>query len=219
MFFEYVVLLMLVLLLMMECGGIVWWYCVIGDEIKVGDVIVDVEMDKVMMVMEVMDDGYLVVILVFEGVMDVEVGMLVCVMCEEVSVVVVFKDYKATEMVMMELVKSVVEMVVMMLVVRVLMCVMVWMSVCVSGEWVFASSLARRLVEERGVRLEIVSGSGLNGCVIVEDVFMVCVLSVSEVVMYMVVVEYLLFKFFLDFEDVSVSVIKRVIAERLMESK
>ena len=208
---EHVVLPMPALSPTMERGGIARWHRAIGDEIKAGDAIADVETDKATMAMEATDDGYLAAILVPEGATDVEVGTPVCVMCEEASAVAAFKDYKATETVTTEPAKSAVETAVTMPTRP--------PAQSASGERVFASPLARRLAEERGVRLETVSGSGPNGRVIAEDVLTARASSASEAVTHTVVAEHPLSKFFPDFEDVSVSAIKRVTAERLTESK
>ena len=216
---EHVVLPMPALSPTMERGGIARWHRAIGDEIKAGDAIADVETDKATMAMEATDDGYLAAILVPEGATDVEVGTPVCVMCEEASAVAAFKDYKATETVTTEPAKSAVETAVTMPVVRASTRATARMSARASGERVFASPLARRLAEERGVRLETVSGSGPNGRVIAEDVLTARASSASEAVTHTVVAEHPLSKFFPDFEDVSVSAIKRVTAERLTESK
>lgn len=84
----------------------------------------------------------------------------------------------------------------------------------------FASPLAKRLAKERGVRLEDVRGSGPNGRVIADDVLSARVESTSAgAAVREVMVEHPLSKFFPDFEDVSVSAIKRVTAQRLTESK
>lgn len=71
-------------------------------------------MDKVVMEMEFMEEGYLVKILVLSGdADDISVGKAVCVMCENEEDVVVFKDYVVEEMVeMMMVIEMVIEMVI-----------------------------------------------------------------------------------------------------------
>lgn len=59
---------MFVFLLMMEEGMLVKWLVKEGDEVSFGDIIVEIEIDKVMMEFEVVDEGVIGFILVFEGI-------------------------------------------------------------------------------------------------------------------------------------------------------
>ena len=77
---EHVVIPMPALSPTMSSGGIAKWHAAIGDEVRAGDVLADVETDKATMAMEATDDGFLAAILVEEGATDVEVGTPVCVM-------------------------------------------------------------------------------------------------------------------------------------------
>jgi pyruvate dehydrogenase E2 component (dihydrolipoamide acetyltransferase) len=88
------------------------------------------------------------------------------------------------------------------------------------GERVFASPLARRLAADRGVRLENIRGSGPNGRIIADDVEHARAEDhAGAAAVRTVVEEHPLSKFFPEFEDTSVSAIKRVTAQRLTESK
>lgn len=75
--------LMLVLLFMMEEGIFVKWYVFEGDIIEFGDVIVEIEIDKVIMEVEVVDEGKLGWIFVVEGIEGVKVNEMIVVILED----------------------------------------------------------------------------------------------------------------------------------------
>jgi len=76
------------------------------------------------------------------------------------------------------------------------------------------------LAQERGITLAHVRGTGPNGRIIADDVLAARADAAAGVVAAQTIVaEHPLSKFFPDFEDVSVSAIKRVTAQRLTESK
>lgn len=78
----------------MEAGTIAAWKLAEGDSFKDGDVIAEVETDKATVDMVATDDGVLAKILVPAGSDEVMVGAPVLVVCEEVSDVAAFADYK-----------------------------------------------------------------------------------------------------------------------------
>ena len=220
---EHVVIPMPALSPTMSSGGIAKWHAAIGDEVRAGDVLADVETDKATMAMEATDDGFLAAILVEEGATDVEVGTPVCVMCEDEGDVAAFKDYEssAAPVVKEEAPASAVASGASSAsaVVREEAPKVARSFDRASGARVFASPLARRLANERGVSLDGVRGTGPNGRVIAEDVLAARAVDASVGATQTVVVEHPLAKFFPDFEDVSVTAIKRVTAQRLTESK
>ena len=214
----------------MTHGGIVKWHVDVGASIASGDALADVETDKATMVMEATDDGYVAAVLVKEGATDVEVGRAVCVMVEDAGDVGAFASYEAesssaeagasaeasTEVV--GGVRASAPMASSAPVSSASRAAM--MGARREGERVFASPLARRLAADRGVRLENIRGSGPNGRIIADDVEHARVDDhAGAAVVRTVVEEHPLSKFFPEFEDTSVSAIKRVTAQRLTESK
>lgn len=70
----------------MTTGNILSWTKKEGDQIKVGDVICEIQTDKATMGFESQEDGYLAKILVpKEAMNNVEIGKLIALMVEEKS--------------------------------------------------------------------------------------------------------------------------------------
>ncbi|MGE0038741.1 MAG: pyruvate dehydrogenase complex dihydrolipoamide acetyltransferase [Xanthobacteraceae bacterium] len=67
----------------MEKGNLARWLKKEGDEVKVGDVIAEIETDKATMEYEAIDDGVLAKIVVAEGTQDVPVNSLIAVIASE----------------------------------------------------------------------------------------------------------------------------------------
>lgn len=150
----------------METGTIIKWNVVVGDEVSAGDVLADIETDKATMEMQVFDDGVVVELLVGEG-RQVPVGTLIAVLAEEgESPEDLVKETGAGEsssgetspseptsvndpaphLVAAAPVKP------------------------TSGGKIKASPVARRIAEENGLDLRVVTGSGPGGRIIKRDV-------------------------------------------------
>ena len=224
---EHAVLPMPALSPTMERGGLAKWHKAVGDAVRAGDVIADVETDKATMAMEATDDGFMAAILVPEGSEDVEVGTPVCVTVENEEDVGAFKDYEATPVEASSGAgAAAVETPVSSAPAAAAAAAAPVAATTTrapamdAGDRVFASPLARRLAQERGITLAHVRGTGPNGRIIADDVLAARADAGAGVVAAQTVVaEHPLSKFFPDFEDVSVSAIKRVTAQRLTESK
>ena len=67
----------------MTSGTIAKWLVKVGDDVKSGDVIAEIETDKATMELEAIDDGQVSKILVMEGEQDVSVGTLIAVIGQE----------------------------------------------------------------------------------------------------------------------------------------
>lgn len=78
---------MFVFFLIMEEGIFVKWNVKEGDIVLFGDIIVEIEIDKVMMEFEVVDEGIVGKIVIVEGIEGVKVNMFIVVFVEEGEIV------------------------------------------------------------------------------------------------------------------------------------
>lgn len=78
----------------MEVGTIQEWVKAPGDAIDAGDVLAEIETDKSTMSMEYNDEGFLARVFVEEGIPDIPVGQLLCIVVEEEADIAAFKDYE-----------------------------------------------------------------------------------------------------------------------------
>ena len=67
----------------MEKGTLAKWLVAIGDEIKSGDVIAEIETDKATMEFEAVDEGRIASLLIAEGTDDVPVGTIIATLAED----------------------------------------------------------------------------------------------------------------------------------------
>ncbi|WP_321326152.1 dihydrolipoamide acetyltransferase family protein [uncultured Parasphingorhabdus sp.] len=67
----------------MEKGTLAKWLVAVGDEVKSGDVIAEIETDKATMELEAVDEGRIASLLVAEGTDDVPVGTAIATMAEQ----------------------------------------------------------------------------------------------------------------------------------------
>jgi pyruvate dehydrogenase E2 component (dihydrolipoamide acetyltransferase) len=91
---EHTVLLMPALSPTMTQGNIASWLKNIGDKISPGDAIAELETDKATLGFEAVESGYLASILVPVGSKDVQVGTPVAVIVEDLASVAAFASYK-----------------------------------------------------------------------------------------------------------------------------
>lgn len=78
----------------MESGTIASWLKEEGEKLEEGDVLAQIETDKATMDFETPDEGYLAKILAPGGTKDVPVGELVCIIVENEEDIAAFKDFK-----------------------------------------------------------------------------------------------------------------------------
>ena len=147
----------------MEEGKLAKWHVKLGDKVRSGDVIAEIETDKATMEVEAVDEGVVADLLVAEGTEGVKVNTIIAQLREE------GETYVASANKISAPVKPVSS------------------AVAVSaakasgpsapstpvatvGARLFASPLARRVAAQGGVELRLVQGSGPNGRVVKADV-------------------------------------------------
>ncbi|KAI8077929.1 pyruvate dehydrogenase complex dihydrolipoamide acetyltransferase [Gilbertella persicaria] len=160
----------------MTSGGIGAWNKKVGDEVVPGDVLVEIETDKAQMDFECQEEGYLAKVLIDQGAKDVAVGQPIAIFVEDAADVAAFESFTAAdvegsapapaaaaeeepkkeeakaESAAPAAKSSKSE------------------ATASHGGRVFASPLARKLANERGIDIAQVKGSGPNGIISKEDV-------------------------------------------------
>lgn len=139
--------------LTMTEGTVSKWFKQVGDQVAVGDVIVEISTDKITNQVEAIGSGTILDILVQEG-EAAPVKAVLAVIGEPGEAVVASATAKVPVVDAVEE-RAVTEQQV---------------DVAVPGEWVKASPLARKIARERGIDLVLVTGTGPNGRVIEKDV-------------------------------------------------
>ncbi|KAI3415872.1 Dlat1p [Globodera pallida] len=81
----------------MESGTIISWQKKEGDQVSEGDLLCEIETDKATMGFETPEEGFLAKIIIPEGVKDVPIGKLLCIIVEKQEDLNAFKDFKAEE--------------------------------------------------------------------------------------------------------------------------
>ena len=149
----------------MEKGNLAKWLKAVGDTVKSGDVIAEIETDKATMEVEAVDEGTLAAILVPAGTQDVAVNTPIAVIAaegEDASAAAAAPAPKAapapaaaapaTPTTAPATVSAGPA------------------PVAASGERIFASPLARRVAKEKGLDLSKIAGSGPRGRIVLKDV-------------------------------------------------
>ncbi|WP_333824180.1 pyruvate dehydrogenase complex dihydrolipoamide acetyltransferase [Pinisolibacter sp.] len=138
----------------MEKGNLAKWLKAVGDTVKSGDVIAEIETDKATMEVEAVDEGTLAAILVPAGTQDVAVNTPIAVIAaegEDVSAAAAAPAPKAAPAPAPTVSAGPAP-------------------VAASGERIFASPLARRVAKEKGLDLAKIAGSGPRGRIVLKDV-------------------------------------------------
>ncbi|EIE81648.1 hypothetical protein G6F46_010829 [Rhizopus delemar] len=156
----------------MTAGAIGAWQKKVGDEIQPGDVLVEIETDKAQMDFECQEEGFLAKVLIETGAKDVSVGQPIAVFVEDKEDIAAFENFSLADVAgsapkaeatpepkeekkeapKAEAKKTESE------------------AVASHGGRVFASPLARKIAEERGIDISQVKGSGPRGIISKEDV-------------------------------------------------
>lgn len=153
----------------MEEGNLAKWHVKVGDTIAPGDVIAEIETDKATMEVESVDEGTIASILIDEGAEGVKVNSVIAVLAEEgedvadaasatpaaapQSDVVPEPETKNPEPVAAPQPQAASK-----------------EKAAPTGSRVFATPLARRIAEQKGIDLATVSGSGPHGRIIKADI-------------------------------------------------
>uniref|UniRef100_A0A0M3I167 Dihydrolipoamide acetyltransferase component of pyruvate dehydrogenase complex n=1 Tax=Ascaris lumbricoides TaxID=6252 RepID=A0A0M3I167_ASCLU len=80
----------------MQKGNIVSWKKKEGDKLSEGDLLCEIETDKAVIGYEAPEEGYLAKILLTEGMKDIPVGKLLCIIVPNEGDVTAFKNYEAS---------------------------------------------------------------------------------------------------------------------------
>lgn len=153
----------------MEEGNLAKWLVKEGDAISAGDVIAEIETDKATMEVEAVDEGVLAKIVVAEGSEGVKVNAVIAVLAEDgedVASVTVAEPVAAQS-------SPEVEPALVAPVVKEPTAPVVTASVKPDddkSDRVFASPLARRIAEQKGLDLSTLKGSGPRGRIVKADV-------------------------------------------------
>jgi pyruvate dehydrogenase E2 component (dihydrolipoamide acetyltransferase) len=186
----------------MEEGNLVKWHKKEGDTITAGTVIAEIETDKATMEVEAVDDGILGKILIPEGTESVKVNTLIALLLEKGEDAAVLDGYVGATAVASAPVETAKA--------ATVEVAPVLKSSISTGERVFATPLAKRIAEQKGVDLKQVEGSGPYGRVIKADVESFNP-KVSQAAAPIFNVS--------GHHDVKLSNMRKVIAKRLTESK
>ncbi|PNH07466.1 Dihydrolipoyllysine-residue acetyltransferase [Tetrabaena socialis] len=77
----------------MSQGNLVAWHVKLGDEVKSGSVLADIETDKATLAFENQDDGFVAKLLVADGTRDIPIGQPVVVLADDASSIGAFANY------------------------------------------------------------------------------------------------------------------------------
>lgn len=206
----------------MEDGVIVAWKKQEGEKISAGDVLAEVETDKATVAFEATEDGYLAKILVQAGPTRIKVNVPVAIVVDKKADIPAVKDYHPTAAGLEETEASESAAAPAAPVAATAAPVVETVAPVASGGRVIASPYAKLLSKEKSVPLAEVAGTGPGGRVVARDVLnyvpkaaaaptsakaapsaKASVAAASEGY----------------FDDLSVSNIRRVTAERLTQSK
>ncbi|XP_042199857.1 dihydrolipoyllysine-residue acetyltransferase component of pyruvate dehydrogenase complex, mitochondrial isoform X2 [Callorhinchus milii] len=80
----------------MTVGTVQRWEKKVGEKLKEGDLLAEIETDKATIGFEVQEEGYLAKILIAEGTRDVPLGTPLCIIVEKKSDISTFADYVET---------------------------------------------------------------------------------------------------------------------------
>jgi pyruvate dehydrogenase E2 component (dihydrolipoamide acetyltransferase) len=154
----------------METGNLTKWNVKVGDAVKSGMVLAEIETDKATMEVEAVDEGTVAKLVVAEGSTDVPVNAVIAILAEEGEDIAAAaaaaeeaapaapkaEAPKAEEKAKPEAPKAEAP--------------KAEGAQAAEGERVFASPLARRVAKEKGLDLKSVKGSGPKGRIILRDV-------------------------------------------------
>ncbi len=140
----------------MEEGVLAKWHVKVGDEIKSGDVLAEIETDKATMEVEAVDEGKLLEILVPDGSSGVKINTVIARIEGEGGLAA--PAPAASPVASVEPVAAPVSV------------TAAAAPAPKSGDRVFASPLARRIAQQNGVDLSAIKGTGPNGRIVKADV-------------------------------------------------
>uniref|UniRef100_A0A8C2WML6 Acetyltransferase component of pyruvate dehydrogenase complex n=1 Tax=Cyclopterus lumpus TaxID=8103 RepID=A0A8C2WML6_CYCLU len=188
----------------MTMGTVQRWEKKVGEKLSEGDLLAEIETDKATIGFEVQEEGYLAKIMVAEGTRDVPLGLPLCIIVEKESDIAAFKDYVETGVAEVSTPAAAPA-----VAAPSPAATAAALAVPRKGR-VFASPLAKKLAAEKGIDLAQVSGSGPDGRITRKDIDSFVPPKAAPVTPGAPAGT---------FTDVPISNIRKVIAQRLMQSK
>ncbi|WP_026792792.1 pyruvate dehydrogenase complex dihydrolipoamide acetyltransferase [Pleomorphomonas oryzae] len=152
----------------METGNLTKWNVKVGDAVKSGMVLAEIETDKATMEVEAVDEGVVAKLVVAEGSADVPVNAVIAILAEEgedVAAAAAAADGAAPALAKAEAPKSEEK-----AEAPKAEAPKAEAAKAGEGERIFASPLARRVAKDKGLDLKSVKGSGPKGRIILRDV-------------------------------------------------
>lgn len=196
----------------MEKGNLAKWCKEVGDEVGPGDILAEVETDKATVDFEMQEEGFVAKLLVEEGAQDIELGALVAILVDDEEDIAAFKDYTAEEE--SEPSAAPVEEAPTPTKSEPVAATPAPVATPVkkpSGDRIIASPFARKLAKEGGIDLSKISGTGPNGRIIAIDLDGASPSAAQTLVSSAPAS--------LDYEDLPLTQMRKIIASRLTESK
>uniref|UniRef100_A0AAX7V989 Acetyltransferase component of pyruvate dehydrogenase complex n=1 Tax=Astatotilapia calliptera TaxID=8154 RepID=A0AAX7V989_ASTCA len=203
----------------MTMGTVQRWEKKVGEKLSEGDLLAEIETDKATIGFEVQEEGYLAKILVAEGTRDVPLGAPLCIIVEKESDIAAFKDYVETGVVEVSTPPP----------------APVAAPAAASPSpappaaaaapaalrkgRVFISPLAKKLAAEKGINLAQVSGSGPDGRITRKDIENFVPPKAAPAAPAAPAFAPAPAAPTGTFTDIPISNIRKVIAQRLMQSK
>uniref|UniRef100_A0A8C7ZMX2 Acetyltransferase component of pyruvate dehydrogenase complex n=1 Tax=Oryzias sinensis TaxID=183150 RepID=A0A8C7ZMX2_9TELE len=154
----------------MTMGTVQRWEKKVGEKLGEGDLLAEIETDKATIGFEVQEEGYLAKILVPEGTRDVPLGQTLCIIVEKESDIAAFKDYIETGMAEASMPPPPPAPAVTAAPAAAAPSSAAAIPAAPRKGRVFASPLAKKLAAEKGIDLAQVSGSGPDGRVTRKDI-------------------------------------------------
>lgn len=194
-------------------GNLVKWHKKEGDECKAGDVIAEIETDKATMEVEAVDEGKLGKILIPEGTEAVKVNEPIAILLEEGEDASALKSVASKPAEKPQEAEKVAEPKTEEPVSKKPDLKVVPQQQTAQGQRIFASPLAKRIAEQKGVNLSSISGSGPHGRIVKADV------EQAQVTEFTAPAFIQLSGYEPEYEVIPTSNIRKVIAKRLVEAK
>jgi len=207
----------------MDKGNLSKWHKKEGDEVAPGDILAEIETDKATMDFEMQEDGYIAKLLVEEGAQGIALGEMVAILVEDKENIGAFKDFSAKDLsddspksapeeekekaIEKKGEKSTTDN-------HPAISSSKETSTTDSGNRTFASPYARKIANEKGINLNEIEGTGPKGRIIAADVNGHSGSSSSKKQKNIQQAPTTS-----NYEDLPVSQIRKIIAQRLTESK
>ncbi|KAL6071544.1 hypothetical protein STEG23_024515, partial [Scotinomys teguina] len=207
----------------MTMGTVQRWEKKVGEKLSEGDLLAEIETDKATIGFEVQEEGYLAKILVPEGTRDVPLGSPLCIIVEKQEDIAAFADYRPTEVTSLKPQAPPPVPPPVAAVPPTPQPLAPTPSALPAGPKgrIFVSPLAKKLAAEKGIDLTQVKGTGPEGRIIKKDIdsFVPSKAAPAPAAAMVLPGPRAAPTPTGVFTDIPISNIRRVIAQRLMQSK